>query len=159
MIRRPPRSTQAKTLFPYTTLFRSSVMPTRILSTSETDSSAMARARARTERRSHFLRLTGVALSTGLRRERGRASATEQNPGSSLTTSSRVSGGGANPGSRHREPVSLEPVSLEPRALSWAAVVPEAASSSSSSSSACVVPLCVVLLCVDAGSSTQSAMS
>ena len=27
MIRRPPRSTQAKTLFPYTTLFRSSVQP------------------------------------------------------------------------------------------------------------------------------------
>ena len=30
MIRRPPRSTQAKTLFPYTTLFRSSFFPTML---------------------------------------------------------------------------------------------------------------------------------
>ena len=29
MIRRPPRSTQAKTLFPYTTLFRSALLPVR----------------------------------------------------------------------------------------------------------------------------------
>ena len=29
MIRRPPRSTQAKTLFPYTTLFRSAALPLR----------------------------------------------------------------------------------------------------------------------------------
>ena len=31
MIRRPPRSTQAKTLFPYTTLFRSTLTPTLTL--------------------------------------------------------------------------------------------------------------------------------
>src|SRR3546814_18337231 len=29
MIRRPPRSTRSDTLFPYTTLFRSSTLPTR----------------------------------------------------------------------------------------------------------------------------------
>src|SRR3546814_13401980 len=38
MIRRPPRSTRTYTLFPYTTLFRSWVVPQRIVITDETES-------------------------------------------------------------------------------------------------------------------------
>src|SRR3546814_7841328 len=43
MIRRPPRSTRTDTLFPYTTLFRSSVPGARAVATHLADTSALAR--------------------------------------------------------------------------------------------------------------------